>query len=58
MTAKTYEQMTPEERDARNEAAFTWKESDLLWLDPNTREWLGDEEFLRRARIAWGGGQR
>ena len=45
MTDKTYEEMTPEERDRRNRAAFTWKDGDLLFLDPNTGEWLSGGEF-------------
>lgn len=35
---KTY---TPAERDARNEAAFVWKEGDIEILDPGDPE--GDE---------------
>jgi hypothetical protein len=35
--------MTPEERDARNEAAFIWKEGDIEILDAGDPE--GDEDF-------------
>jgi hypothetical protein len=38
---KSYEEMTPEERDARNEAAFNWKEGDIEILDAGDPE--GDE---------------
>jgi hypothetical protein len=44
----TGKKMTQAERDARNETAFCWKDGDLLFLDPNTKEWLGGEKFLRR----------
>ena len=40
---KSYDEITPEERDARNEAAFTWKEGDIEILDPGDP--AGDEDF-------------
>ena len=38
VTFKSYEEMTPEERDARNEAAFTWKAGDIEILDAGDLE--------------------
>jgi hypothetical protein len=31
---RSYEEMTPEERQRRNEDAFVWKEGDIEILDP------------------------
>jgi hypothetical protein len=45
---KPYEQMSPEERRARAEEVFVWKKGDLIFLDPETGEWLDDEAFSRR----------
>jgi hypothetical protein len=45
---KNYEEMSPEKREARNRDAFCWKDTDLLFQDPTSKEWLSSEEFLAR----------
>jgi hypothetical protein len=43
---KAYEEMTPEERDARNEAAFNWDIGSLIFYPPPPGTPSTDAEHL------------
>jgi hypothetical protein len=45
---KSYDEMTPEERDARNRAAFNWGTVDIEFLDAETGQWVKAREHQRR----------